>query len=202
MCGFIGATPVMDIIQDDIYRLANSIYTKKHSSATKNRHVITPAGAILNYSAENGWRSPIRIKRFETKRPETRSVSDAHEEWLHIAVTGSRNEEIKRLYLLWLFRQGDRLGDTVRIKFEDIDLDNQIIYRHISKTDKRIPLPLDEEICAMLRKRNNRDGYVFPWKSKSGAYLWIKRLCKKLDMPRQWVIRQAIKEKLAKEGVA
>lgn len=177
----LGNKLVREITQHDLVRAADIIAPNK-APATRNRAVIRPAASILHYAATNKWCDWLRVKTFREPTPKTRFVTDTHEEWLLQAV---ENEPQKRLLLLWLFRQGDRISDTLRTKFEDCDLSERTILRHISKTDRTVTLPLDDEICAMLAAMNpdgERKGRIFRWQTHHGADRWIKRLCDRLGI--------------------
>lgn len=176
MCEFIGDKPIMDIVQDDIFRVVRTIFTKQ-SASTKNRHGITPASAILNYAAENQWRSPIKIKRYDPPEPKTRYATPEQEAAL---LEACKDDDHATLLLYWLFLQGDRIGDVVKVTYEDLDLEKQVFYRYISKTNQRDPIPLDPEICELLNKRDVRKGKIFTWETTSGPYLFLKRLSKRL----------------------
>ena len=99
-----------------------------------NREVMRMAAAVLHYAAENNYCEWLRIKLFPEPEPETRAVS------LHTARTvitsvgeGARpsragsNVEIRRLLLLWMFRQGTRITQTVSVTWNEISLREQTL---------------------------------------------------------------------------
>lgn len=178
MCQHIGDKPIMDVVKDDVYRVVRSVMSKL-SPASQNRHGITPISSILNYAADNEWRSAIKIERYNVPDARTRYLTDDHELWLRMAVDGN---EQKTLFLLWCFRQGDRLSDVVKVKYEDIDLEKQIFYRYISKTKDYVPTSLDLEICAILKARDHKEGKIFTWRTSSGPYLCFKNLARRLEI--------------------
>lgn len=147
--------------------------------ATHNRLVVTPISAILNFAAKNNWRPPIKFERYKTPRAQTRYVSDAHEQWLLMATEGDPQ---KQLLILWLFRQGDRIGDVLKIRHEDCDLKNKLVRRHISKTDTYKTLPLDDDIVAMLKKTGETHGKIFHWQHRHGVNKWLRNLARKLEI--------------------
>jgi integrase len=174
----LGEKLVQSITQDDLVQAANVIKFGRHP-ATKNRAVIRPASAILHYAANNKWCDWLRIKTFREPAPKTRFVTEAHEQWLLEAVTGDEN---KRLMLLWIFRQGDRISDIVRVRHEDCDLSAMTVRRYISKTDTTVTLPLDDEICSILEKRGKTDGPIFPRRTRWGVNRWLKKHCNGLGL--------------------
>lgn len=174
LCALIGNKPIMDVVQDDVYRIAQIIYPNAKAS-TKNRYIITPASTILNYAVSNQWCQPIKLKRFKEAAPKPRFVSAETEQKLHNALRGQTQ---KRLLLLWLFRQGDRISDILRIKYEDCDLENMTIQRHISKSDTHTVLPLDEAIARYIKKTGLTTGFIFPWRTRFGVAKWLRGLGK------------------------
>lgn len=177
----LGNKLVKEVTQADIVRSANIMHADK-KAATKNRHALRPAAAILHYAANNGWRDWLRVKKFKEPEPKTRYVTSAHEEWLLMATEGNTD---KSLLILWLFRQGDRISDALATKYEDCDLSERVIVRHISKTDRTIVLPLDEEICAMLAARQKgevKSGRIFPWTTRWGVRRWLLPLTRGLEI--------------------
>lgn len=185
ICGHIGGMPVMDVVKDDIYRVAEAKYAgRKIKASTKNRYIITPASAVLNYAAANNWRAPIEISRFKEATPAPRYVTPDLERILNRALRKKHtpNRVQKRLLLLWIFRQGDRISDILRVRYEHCNLDNKTIMRHVSKSDRYVVLPLDETICRYLRRRPEREGPIFIWRTRFGAAQWLQKLSKKLGV--------------------
>ena len=199
LVALFGKKLVSEVTHADLVRAAN-IIKPEGKAATKNRHVMIPGAAILHYAANNGWREWIRIKKFKEPEPKTRYVTAAHEAWLLEAAKIEDEQEAlkeaksrkrkkpapkdKALLLLWLFRQGDRISDTLRTRYEDCDLVERTVRRHISKTDTTIILPLDDEICAILRvmQEQGKTGRIFHWKYRWGVEKWIRQLCSELEI--------------------
>lgn len=179
VCALLGDKPVSEIIQDDVYRVVNAVYGDKAKPSTKNRCIITPASAVLNYAAANEWRNLIKLKRYKEPTPAPRYVTVGVEKQLMKAVKGDKD---KTLLLLWLFRQGDRISDALSIKYEAIDLKKKVVNRYISKSDRYAVLPVDDAICAVLKKRGKKEGFVFPWRTRFGAERWILRLSRGLGV--------------------
>lgn len=181
LIALLGKKLVSEVNQADLVRAA-SVMVNSGNPATKNRSVIRPAAAILHYAAQNGWCNWMRVKSFKEPEPKTRFVTDAHEEWLLEAV---KENPQKRLLIMWLFRQGDRISDILRTKYEDCDLKNLTLKRYISKTERTIILPLDDEICSTLsewKREGDKSGRIFHWKTHHGVDRWLKRLCKRLEI--------------------
>jgi integrase len=179
LCEAIGDRWLEEIRQADIVDAASLICPDAHP-ATKNRDVITPAAAVLHYAAQNEWCRWLRISKFREPRAKTRYVTDAHEEWL-LQATADNAE--RHLLILWLFRQGDRISDVLRVRMEDCDLKRQIVRRHVAKTDTYTELPLDADICAALAKWPRQSGRIFArWKDQRTVNHWLRRLCNGLEI--------------------
>lgn len=172
----LGNKLVTEITQNDLVGVANQVYPNAKAS-TKNRAVIRPAAAVMHCAAQNKWCDWLRISVFKEAAPQTRFVNDNVERALLEATDG-----IKNLLVLWLFRQGDRIGDILGIKFEDCDLLTGAVNRHIAKSDRHIVLPLDAEICTRLKALGTTAGFIFPWRTRSGVHKWLRPLCQELGV--------------------
>lgn len=119
------------------------------------------------------------MKRFEGETVKTRFVSDACEQWLRIA---TKDDEHQNLFIIWAFKQGDRVSDILQIKYEDLDLERKVVFRYISKSDQYKTLPLDAEICTIIKDRGITEGLIFPWRTRWGVYAWLRPLCQGLEI--------------------
>ncbi len=171
--GQIGARLVREIVHTDLVAAANFLYPGM-TAATKNRHVMRPAASILHYAAENGFRDWLRVKLFKEPKPTTRAAG-ADVRKLLLANTKGK----KRLLILWLFKQGTRITDTLRIDWPMIDLKAATVRLWISKTSEWRSFPLDEAVVAALANEN-KDKPLWPWETRSGVYKWLRPLCKGL----------------------
>lgn len=196
LIGELGKRDIAEMGQTDLVATANKFYAGKpamirkgklvrtagpHSQATKNRWVVKPGAAILHYAAEQklcGWE---RIKKFKEKRPPTRAVAvDTAAELVTAAPQGR-----KRLLLVWLFRQGTRITDTLQVGWdENINLQRQTVRMHIGKDDDWTEFPLHPEVFEMLAEipEAKRTGRLFPWRTRSGVYRWLRPLTRRLGI--------------------
>jgi integrase len=179
LIGELGRLPIGEIQHADLIAAANRLYPGR-VAATKNREAIRPAASILHYAADNKLIPWLRIKVFKEPRPKTRAVgTDTAAALVTAAPDGPR-----RLLLVWLFRVGTRVSDTVRVTWEAIDLSRQTVRIHIRKTDSWVELPLHPEVFEMLAAtpEEKRHGRLFPWTQRTGVYRWLRPLAKKLDV--------------------
>jgi integrase len=175
----LGRKMVADIRQVDLVQAANALCGGK-SSATKNREVLRPAASILHYAARNGFCAWLRIELFREARPKTRAVSlDTAMTLLEAVEPGPR-----RLFLLWSFRQGTRISDTLGVAWDRIDLPRQTVRLRISKTDTWMEAPLHPEVFEELAAipEAERIGRLFPWTQKTGVYRWLRPLTRELEL--------------------
>lgn len=172
----IGQKPVGDIVQADLVAAAEAL-KPIGSPATRNREVITPASAVLHYAADNGWCLWKRIKRHREPKPKTRAVDFDTAAALIGAADGKQ-----RLLLLWLFKQGDRISDALSITWEMIDLTAGTVSHRQGKTENDRVAPLDDELVVALANEPGKNGRLFPWRTKSGVYKWLRPLAKGLGI--------------------
>lgn len=172
----LGQKPVADIVQADLVAAAEAL-KPLGSPATRNREVITPASAVLHYAADNGWCLWKRIKRHREPKPKTRAVDFDTAAALIGATDGKQ-----RLLLLWLFKQGDRISDALSITWDMIDLTARTVSYRQGKTENDRTAPLDDELIVALANEAGRAGRLFPWRTKSGVYKWLRPLAKGLGI--------------------
>lgn len=145
-------------------------------NATKNRHVLKPAGAILHYAAENGHRDWIKLKLFKEPKPKTRAASRDVRKVLLANTAGK-----KRLLLLWLFTMGTRITETLNIEWEHLNLKDGIATIWINKTQEWRKTPLDDTLIAALANEDQTKP-LWPWKDRSSVYRWLWDLVERLGV--------------------
>jgi integrase len=87
-----------------------------------------------------------------------------------------------KLLLVFLFSQGWRITDVLRLTWRDVDLSDASIRYHISKTDEWATVPLHLAVLDMLRTEEPGVGYIFPWRDRTNAYRALKPLCQKIGI--------------------
>lgn len=174
----IGDRIVTEITPDDVIEAARILYPQA-ISATLNRQVVTPASAILHYAAESGLCQYRRIKRFKEPRSKPRAVEPSVMEALVAHTDG-----MKRALIVTLFCQGLRIMDTLRWEWSRVDLRAKTVAIHVRKTDEWVTVHLHDDVVKELRAvpAKKRAGHVFPWRSTSGVYKWLRPLCKTLKV--------------------
>jgi integrase len=176
--GAMGRMPVPDIRQADLVQVANRLYPQL-TAASRNRNVMRPAGSVLHYAARNGYCAWLRIEHFKEPRPVTRAAAPEVGAQLFQATDGA-----KRLLVTWLFCQGTRISDTLRVRWEHIDLDRRVVALRTRKTDKDRVFPLHDDVLSLLRgiSEDARAGRLFPWPHKNNVYRWLTPLVRNLGL--------------------
>lgn len=157
---------VTEITPHDIISAANKL-TPNACAATKNRYM-TGVYTVMHYAAENKWCPWLKGKKFPEPQAVTRFVMPDVEQKLLDATDG-----IKHIFILWLFRQGDRVSDVLRLNYEDYDSASKTIRRYVSKSDRHLVLPVDDQLCEILDNWPVRTGRLFPWNSPQMVYKWL-----------------------------
>jgi integrase len=173
----IGDTELADIRQHTLISAANSLFPDA-KPGTKNRNVLVPASAVLHYAAESKLCPYIRVRKFKEPSPEPRALSKDQARVLMASAEGNM-----RLILSWLFCQGWRISDTLRLQWQHIDMKAGTVRYHITKTDRWHVMPLHEDIQQLLGLEATKDfGPVFNWENKSNFYRALRPLCRRLKI--------------------
>lgn len=176
----LGDRTLASISAQDIINLANQLYPHTTLSS-RNDAVIIPAAAVLHYAAKNGWCQWIKISQFARKKPETRSVSDEVAETL---INSQPMGSYERLFLLWIFRQGNRVTEAINVRWPKIDLPRRTAELWVQKRMEWRNKPLHDEIFEALAAipLAERGEYVFPWRKRNEVYKWLMPYAKRLGI--------------------
>lgn len=170
VCRAIGSRRLREITAADLHGMANALGNGT-TPATRNRNYLRPAVTVLHYAASAGLCPYLRVKTFKEPRPKTRALD--HE--AAIALLDAASPGPQRLLVTWLFCQGTRISDTLRVKWDDIDIEAGTVRIHVSKTDTVRVFPLHENVVVLLSGVSASSGYVFPWRTRSGVR-WLTSL--------------------------
>lgn len=107
---------VRDITDQAVRRAAIKLYPAA-KAATRNRHVIVPTQAVINFCAEQSWCPRLRVRRFKV---ETKIKEPATREWVE-AFAQHASPHLGAL-ALFMFGTGARIGEAVRLVWDDVDL--------------------------------------------------------------------------------
>ena len=169
----IGSRRLRELNASDLHEVAARL-GHGSTAATRNRNFLRPAITVLHHAANSGLCPYLRIKTFKESRPKTRAVDKE----VAAALIQAAPAGAKRLLVTWLFCQGTRISDTLRVKWDDIDLEAGTVRVTISKTDTVRVFPLHHEVLSGLAEGSlplGTTGYVFPWRTRSGVR-WLTEL--------------------------
>lgn len=172
----LGTKRIAEIRHIDLVNAANALYPGR-SPATKNRAALRPAAAVLHYMASDGLCPWLRVTLFKEPKPKTRAVDRE----IAMALVNSAEGD-QQLLLLWLFRQGPRITDALKVAWEQINLRRRVVLRHIGKTDEWIEEPLQDEVWELLANREPKKGRLFPWNNRWQVYRWLGPLTERLGV--------------------
>jgi integrase len=199
LVGEIGDLHLSDIRQHMLVDAANELYPMA-SSGTKNRQAMVPAAAVLHYAAENNLCPYIKVRKFKEKAPEPRALSKENARILLGCSIGPMH-----VILTWLFYQGWRISDVLRLQWSDIDMKTATVKYHISKTDEWRTMPLHPKTVEALTEfiAGERIGRVFPWSDKSNFYRALRPFCRTCRVEfTPHMARHSFATWLANEGVS
>lgn len=177
--GGIGHKKLAELRPVDLITLANQLLPDA-VAATKNREVLVPAVAIMHYASQNGMCAWLRVSLFRQPRPRARAVSRETASCLIDAAPLGQ----KRLFIIWLFCQGSRISDALRVDWTDLDLERRVVKMHVHKTDSHMTFPLHDDVLGLLLTvpEEERVGRLFPWGDKSNVYRWLRPLVRRLGV--------------------
>lgn len=174
----LGPLPVTAVGQEDLVRAAAQ-HPRKVTGATLNREYTRPFAAVLHYARDADMRGDIRVRAFPERAVNVRVAEKGD---VQILIANAKTEP-QRLLLCWLWELGSRITDTLRADWEGVDLAGSTIRLAIGKRGGAIvTLPLPETLVAALANMPARAGRVFPWRTKSGVYKWLRPLCLKVGV--------------------
>jgi integrase len=136
LCAVIGDRLLADMRQYILVDAARFIYPNC-SPETQNRQALIPAAAVLHYAANNDLCPWIRVEKFKEHDPEPRALRKEDAARLIAAADGKL-----KLLLVFLFLQGWRISDALRLRWQDINLRETNVQYHVSKTDDWLTVPL------------------------------------------------------------
>ena len=164
---------IADIKPLDVRATAKKAYPNG-SPATRNRQGITPIQAVINYAHEQGWCSPIKVKRFAVKKPDRKAVGIEY-------LLALRHHAPVNLFALMLFLHttGRRVGDAIALKPDDLDLGNASAHIKITKNGEPVTVRLVPFLVEILKDLKTHNGRVFGYRDRRNLYDTLKRSCER-----------------------
>lgn len=153
------------------------------SPATRNRHVITPARAVLYHAHELGWRGPARIRLFPA--PKTRKTTPAGRRWLETFVDRCDADGLPHLAALVLFMNltGARVSEATALTGEHVDLRARTAMLVKTKTDVMSLRYLPHHLVERIRDLGLTPGErVFRYTSRFSVNERIAAVCRRAGL--------------------
>lgn len=172
----LGEMPADRVTSMDASMAAHSAY-RGCKASTKNRNAIAPIASVLHFGAANDVIPYVVVEKLEEDAPEPRRPAEDVPGTLLANTDG-----IKRLLLLFLFCQGSRITETLSLEWERVNLTTRTAEIHISKSNTWKTIPLHEDVFIALANADKAGCHVFPWRTRSGVYKWLRPLCKRLGV--------------------
>jgi len=154
------------------------------SPATRNRHVITPARAVLYHAHEMGWRMPARIRPFPA--PKTRKTVPASRRWLERFVEQCDEDEIPHVAAIVLFMNltGSRVSEAVNLLGEHVDLGRRTALLVKTKTGLNSLRYLPDHLIERIRAIGPVPGQrVFRYTCRFSVNERIAAVCERARLP-------------------
>lgn len=150
-------TKVSNINTGAVHRAARVLYPTA-LAATRNRQVIVPVQAIINFCAENEWCSPVRFRRFKTTTPRTKVPATA--QWVRNFDRQARLDALPHLgaLCLFMFATGARRGEACALTWGMVQLEARTATIRQTKIDhvRSAHLPGDV-VMALANIPSNRN---------------------------------------------
>lgn len=173
------------------------------STETVNREVTTPLRAVVNFAAEQGWRTKIVLRALKPEEGETPSLprpaaKDADVDRLLAAIedrlaalkpVGNRllnhRRELasllaRRALVYLVHERGYRISEWLRWDWSTIDLKERAAKILLSKPARWVDFDLSPGARdALAAMPAHEKGRVFPWRHRSQVYQAIDRIAPK-----------------------
>lgn len=141
----------------DVRDMAVTLYPRA-ANATRNRHAITPAVAVINHGADRGWCSPIKVKAFDV--PKSRKHKPVDRIWLDAFMAEADKSKLPHLSAIVLFmhQTGARVAEAVNLTGDCVDLRHRTAVLAKTKTEEDSVRSLTAELVARIAALSPRDG--------------------------------------------
>jgi integrase len=151
---------VRDIMPGNVTDLARELFPNA-GPATRNRQVISPVQAVINFNAKRGRCAPIRVERLFVPK---HTPKVATMEWLN-AFVGAASPHLGAL-ALYMAMTGARISEAVRLNWSNVDLGKA--EAKLGKTKNGHPRItfLPPPLVAAIANIPDRGGPVFGYRSR------------------------------------
>jgi integrase len=146
------------------------------SGATKNRYLGALSGCLSCVSkAPYGWTqgNPCRdVPRRKEGKARQRVLTRKEWEKLRqhvdkIATSGSLRESQLPLFIRLAYETGRRRGELLKLRWEDVDLDDGLLYLLDTKTGDDQVAPISDEMVRRIKNHPRREGWTYIFQGRS-----------------------------------
>lgn len=177
--------PVAEITSGAVQRAAIALFPNA-SGATKNRCVIVPTQAVINFAAESELCPPLRVRRFPVVKKEKRPA-----DWPWIETFMAHASPHLGALACFMFLTGARVGEAVAMTWEDVDLPKARATIRQTKIGVERVAHLPPVLVAALANIGERSPYnskpvndrVFGYMSRHSAEPVWASVVKRADLP-------------------
>lgn len=160
------ATPLADIDQRAIDVCAEALFPSA-SNSTINRNCIGPLAAVLHHGAEQGLCAWMRVKRRREPKGRTQFLDAAQAARFLEACPTARCRALAILLLV----TGMRMGEAIKLRWEDVDLSRRHATLHDTKNGETYGVHLPEVAFeAIASLPGEREGRVFGYYTRWQLY--------------------------------
>lgn len=134
--------------------------------ATSLRELVAPLRAVLNHAARRQWCAVPRFEVPKLRPGRTLYLTPAEAERLVAAAAPHL-----RPLLVFLIGTGARLSEALDLEWREVDLAGARVIFWETKGGRRRVASLPPRIVATLAELPHREGAVFRWRRRNGAWL-------------------------------
>lgn len=144
--------------------------------ATKNRQVITPTRAIINHGHDEGLCKSIRVKQFQTPKPQRKAASPS---WIiKFRREASAQDKPHLAALAWfMLETGARISEALKLEAKNLDKRKLKAKFETTKNGKTYEKAISRTLCDELMNLPS-ENTIFMYKSRHSVYGPWKSTCK------------------------
>lgn len=171
--------PIGTIKPAEIRTMAIALYPRG-AAATRNRHGVIPARAVINHAHDLGWCGAIKVRQFEGSK--SRKHMPVDRVWLDAFMARADADKLPHLSALVLFmhQTGARVSEAINLLGEHVDLSRRVAVLAKTKTDEWSPRRLTSELVARMSALGLEDGErVFLYTDPKAVNRRMAAVCKR-----------------------
>ena len=147
------------------------------SAATRNRQFITPASAVINWGHQQGWCTPIKVRRFPVEKAERTAIG---REWLD-AFMAEASPHLAALYL-FMHTTGARISEALELTWADVSIKDRTAVLRDTKNGTDHTAHLSLEMLDRMRMLPIGPR-IFLYSSRQSVYGPAQNACKRAGIP-------------------